>query len=78
MYTLTCLILLGSQPKSTGNLLWDLIISSKVDTVTAVRMDQLLAKLPNTQLLPVEWDLLSGFIGSHVASMYQALEQIQL
>lgn len=54
--------LLRSQPdKSTGNMLRDLSVSSKVDT-KAVELDQLVAKLPTTKLLPVERDQLRLFI----------------
>ena len=65
---------LGSQPRSTGNLLLDFIIGSKVDTMTAVRIDQLVAKLPHTKLSAAEWETLSDFIGKNAASVKHALE----
>ena len=65
---------LRSQPESTGNLLLDFIIGSKVDAIMAIQMDQLVAKLPHTGLLPAEWDLLSGFIGHNSTGVKQALD----
>ena len=54
---------LRSQPdESTGNRLRDLSVSSKLDTKQATELDQLVAKLPTTKLLPVERDQLRGFI----------------
>ena len=72
--TLTLLLLWGLSFGFTGNLLRDFIISSKVDPVTAVKMDQLMAQLPKAQLLLAEWELLGGFIVSNVASVQQALD----
>ena len=65
---------MGSQPKSTGNLLLDLIIGSKVDAITAVRVDQLVAKLPHTKLSVAEWETLSDFIAKNAASVKHALK----
>ena len=65
---------LGSQPESTGNLLLDFIINSKVDPLKAIQMDQLVAKLPHTKLQPAEWELLSDFVGRNTASVKQALD----
>ncbi|KAI4206596.1 MAG: hypothetical protein LQ349_009919, partial [Xanthoria aureola] len=65
---------MGSQPEFTGNLLLDFVIDSKVDAITAIQMDQLIAKLPHTRLLPAEWDLLRDFVGHNSASVKQALD----
>ena len=63
---------LGSQPESTGNLLLDFIVGSKVDAIKAIQMNQLVAKLSHTRLLPAEWELLSDFVGHNSASVKQA------
>ena len=45
-----------------------------MDAITAVRIDQLVAKLPHTKLSVAERETLSDFIAKNAASVKQALE----